>query len=261
LVHHLIHPLKTGLSSGVERYFEKLYIRQADFAITNSEFTTDEIATLGFNRENATVVYPGIDIITPRQYQPDNDILKLLCVGFLEERKGYHVLLEALKHIDNEFELDVAGDDKIDPEYTRLIRKQIDAFSLRDRVKLHGHIDEQTMEKLKSGADIFVSPTLHEGFGIAALEAAAYGLPVITSAAGAIPEIFTDGVDALLTKPGDSLSLRNAINTLINDKELRKKLAIAGPQTAFARRSWDEVGKDFVEAINTIFQKISSDIL
>jgi glycosyltransferase involved in cell wall biosynthesis len=258
LVHHLIHPLKAGISSSVEKYFETLYIRQADFAIANSEFTASEISALGFDRQRISIVYPGIGRITPRPSSPNNETLKLLSVGFLEERKGYHVLLEALKDIETDFELNIAGDDKINPEYTSLIKKKIDEYELSDKINILGHVNHELLNELKSEADVFVLPTLHEGFGIAALEAAAYGLPVITSAAGAIPEIFADGEDAVLVKPGDPAMLRTAINTLLINEGIRAKLASAGPQNRFAHRTWDNVGSDFVEAVDMIMSEMSS---
>ncbi|MCP4231650.1 MAG: glycosyltransferase family 4 protein [bacterium] len=258
VVHHLIHPLKSGLGAQIEKQFEKQYLHQADYAITNSEFTTGEVTKLGFDEDKISIVYPGINPIVPRSAIPDNDIPRLLSVGFLGERKGYHVLVKALAGVEGDFRYDIAGDTGVNPDYAESLRKLITDMDLTDRVNLRGYVDADELEALKEEADVFVMPTLHEGFGIAALEAAAYGLPVITSAAGAIPELFTDYKNALLVKPGDSLSLREAILRLIMEKELRVKLAEAGPQIPFARRSWDEVGEDFVAALNTIFGRFSN---
>jgi glycosyltransferase involved in cell wall biosynthesis len=183
----------------------------------------------------------------------------LLSVGFLEERKGYHILIEALAGIESDFRCDIAGDTGVDPAYTRSLRKRITDANLANRVNLLGYVNKDELSLLVEKADIFVMPTIHEGFGIAALEAAAYGLPVITSATGAIPEIFTESENALLVKPGDAVSLRCAVLELIEDRVLRVKLSEAGPHIPFAQRSWDMVGQDFIAALDTIFDRFSNE--
>jgi len=83
-----------------------------------------------------------------------------------------------------------------------------------------------------AAGDVFVLPSRLEAFGLAALEAAATGTPVVCSNAGGIPEVFEDGVNALLYSPGDVRQMANSMSRLIRDGNLRKTLGDNAVRTA-----------------------------
>ena len=86
------------------------------------------------------------------------------------------------------------------------------------------------MPALLSGAEIFVFPSVYEGFGMPPLEAMACGTPVITSSAASLPEVAGDA--AIMVDPYDSGAIKEGIKNLLNDEELRKELSAKGLERA-----------------------------
>src|SRR6185503_6037221 len=104
------------------------------------------------------------------------------------------------------------------------IQHQIDRLSLRKRVSLLGDLDRETLERQYARADVFVLPSYLEGYGMALAEAVAFGLPVVSTTAGAIPETVPANA-AMLVAPGDSRALAKALASLIDDPARRAALA------------------------------------
>jgi glycosyltransferase involved in cell wall biosynthesis len=75
-------------------------------------------------------------------------------------------------------------------------------------------------------------PSLSEGLPLALVEAMSFGLPVVVTSVGGVPEVVTDGVEALLVPPSDAGALANALRTLIDDAEQRRRLGDAGRSRA-----------------------------
>jgi glycosyltransferase involved in cell wall biosynthesis len=93
------------------------------------------------------------------------------------------------------------------------------------RVHLLGFRDD--VQDILAAGDLFVMPSLSEGLPLALVEAMSFGLPVVVSGVGGIPEVVTDGVDGLLVPPSDSTALAAALRTLLDDPALRRRLGTA----------------------------------
>jgi glycosyltransferase involved in cell wall biosynthesis len=101
-------------------------------------------------------------------------------------------------------------------------------------------------------ADIFVFPSLYEGFGLPPLEAMACGLPVVASNVCAIPEAVDNGLNGILVQPGSVRDLSEAICCLLGDLNLRKKIGDNAIKTVLERFDWNVNGIKIVE----VYQKI-----
>jgi len=112
------------------------------------------------------------------------------------------------------------------------LREQIARAGLEQRVRLVGFRDDLT--DLLACLDLVVHPARMEGLGVSLLQAASAGVPIVASRVGGIPEAVRDGENGLLVSPGDTLALREAIDRLITDPELRHTLG-AGGQALMAR--------------------------
>ena len=141
-------------------------------------------------------------------------------MGRLGKRKGVYDILEAAKRIKSDnIRFYLYGDGDIE-SFKRLILK----YNLENKVFLLGWASGKDKEQVFKCADIYILPSYNEGLPVSVLEAISYGLPVISTPVGGIPEIVQDKVNGFLIEPGDYYSLAEKIEILANDKELRYKM-------------------------------------
>jgi len=125
------------------------------------------------------------------------------------------------KHID--FQITFVGLVK-EKEYMDRLQEYIFTKGMSDNVRFTGFLAGQGLSEEYEKADIFVSPTLKEGFGLTVLEAMSYGLPVVASNVGAIPELIENRINGLLVEPEDPELLARAIRELIDGLDLTEKV-------------------------------------
>jgi glycosyltransferase involved in cell wall biosynthesis len=111
---------------------------------------------------------------------------------------------------------------------------------LKERVRFIGHVPHEDLPAMFNLADVFVYPSLYEGFGIPVLEALACGTPVVTSNLSSIPEITGDC--ALLVPPADQGALTAALRRLLNEPELHQELSRCGPARA-GQFTWERTAR------------------
>ncbi|MGB9735985.1 MAG: glycosyltransferase [bacterium] len=180
-----------------------------------------------------TVIYNGTEInkFKPRNIEQRQQIKEKLKVGdkivltftaHLRPAKGHQYLLEAISKIKNQYPnivLFLIGDGILMNELTT-ITKQLD---IENNVRFWGY--RADIPNFLSATDIYVHPSVEEGFGIAIIEAMAAGLPVIATNVGGIPEIITNGVNGILVPPENPQALADAIVELIEHPDRRKILS------------------------------------
>jgi glycosyltransferase involved in cell wall biosynthesis len=120
---------------------------------------------------------------------------------------------------------------------TRL-RARLRADALEDRVSLVGDVDAGTLASCYDGADLFVLATLHETYGMAVAEALAHGLPVVSTATGAISELVGDDA-GFIVPPGDVGALTIALAKVMSDAHLRARLAEGARRVRDRLPAWD----------------------
>jgi phosphatidylinositol alpha-1,6-mannosyltransferase len=134
-------------------------------------------------------------------------------------------LPEVMKAVPDVFYV-VVGEGDLQPRLEELAREN----AVRDRVIFAGAARLEQLKAYYSRADVYVMPSLQEGFGIVFLEAMAFGKPVIASEHGGAPEIVQDGVTGFLVKPGDLEALTAHLIQLLQDPALRARMGAAGRQ-------------------------------
>ena len=164
----------------------------------------------------------------------------VLSVGTIEPRKGLPVLVEALRSLPSDVVAVLAGAPGWGSE---ALDTAIETHAMRDRVVLTGAVDDGTRADLLAGAELLVYPSLDEGFGLPSLEAMDAGVPVVTTTAGALPEIVGDA--ALLAAPDDAEALASAILSGMDDAE-RQRLIDAGTERV-ERFRWPDRIAEFVQ--------------
>ena len=246
--------LETGLDQATAerlRWSERRALAAVQGVITTSPSTAAALDDFGVARDRVRVVAPGTDP-APRAEGSGRETLSLLCVATLTPRKGHALLFESLAALrDLPWRLICVGSTERDPECARVLAEQIRALGLDDRIRLAGELSDEALAELYHRADAFVLASHHEGYGMVLAEALAHGLPILATAAGAIPDTVPADA-ALLTPPGDRTALTTALRGLLEDAALRARLK-AGALLARTRLvSWDAAATAFAAALTEL---------
>ncbi|MGJ7543655.1 glycosyltransferase family 4 protein [Variovorax sp. LT1R16] len=255
LVHHPL-ALESGLSEPQKAQLfdsERRALASARQVIVTSASTARALAPYGVAPARIDVVEPGTD---PASSAPGGgagpEALSLLCVATVTPRKGHVLLLEALAGLrDRRWHLHCAGSQTRDADEGRRAVAAADRLGLAERVTWHGEVDAGPLAALYAQADLFVLPSWHEGYGMALAEALARGLPVVSTAAGAIVD--TVPADAgILVPPGDVEALREALRRVMDAPSARRALAAGARAAAIRLPRWADAGQRFAAALQAI---------
>lgn len=148
----------------------------------------------------------------------------LLYLGQIYKAKGIYDILELINSHHSEYVdrlvLDIGGG-MYDVE---LLKQIIRDERMDDVVHFHGWVSGGKKQELLTLADAFILPSYSEGVPISILEAESYGLPVISTPVGGIPEILADGKNGFLITPGDKCAMKSAVDALMNSPGLRREM-------------------------------------
>ncbi|MEN6290582.1 MAG: glycosyltransferase family 4 protein, partial [Methanobacterium sp.] len=131
-------------------------------------------------------------------------------------------------------------------------------LKLERNVEILKNVSDKGLLTLYNSSDIFVLPSVvdsqgnTEGLGVVLLEAMACGIPVIGSDIGGIPDIIQDGVTGLLAPEKDVNGLSRSITTLIEDEDLRERIAFRGYDKVREKFSWEKVAENYLSIYNDI---------
>ena len=177
-----------------------------------------------------------------------NDVVKFGYLGRLEPAKGVEALLSAFcDREDDGWELMIAGVGSA--EFDSQLRRRAKSARRPQRIRLMGWVDAADF---LSRIDVLVAPSLwHEPLARAVIEAQAHGRAVIASRRGGLTEMIEDGIDGFLIEPDEPVSLRKAIERLIRDRQLVRRMGDAA--LARARRyEPDEVARQYAAAYEEV---------
>jgi len=156
--------------------------------------------------------------------------LKILYVGQLSERKGIHILIEAIANLLEKPDVALVGGDWDANGYPLAMKKMIDDNNLNDAIKLVNHRND--IPSIMKESDILVLPSLAEARPRIILEAMFLGKCVIASSVGGIPDMICDGETGLLVQPNDPLMLSKTLQKLQNNKATVQMLGAAAAEFA-----------------------------
>ncbi len=244
LVHHPL-ALESGLSaerSAALKDSERKALARASHVIATSPATKRIlISDYGLSDEIVTVAEPGTD--PAHRATGTGTPMQLLAVGTITPRKAYDVLVRALVPLKGgDWRLTIAGDEKRVPEATAELRRLIAAEGLEEQITLAGVVVPATLDRFYESTDIFVLPSLFEGYGMVLGEAMARGLPIVCTTGGAAAETVPDEA-AIKVPPGDAEALSRAIANLIADRKLRSRLADASWDAGRKLPTWNETAR------------------
>lgn len=252
MVHDLI-PLRFSDRFSPLTYYFRYYIpqvlQQAEHIVCNSIATANDI--VDFYHISAQKITPILLAYDSQNFrQLDITSLKeqppyLLYLGRHNAYKNLQRLLDAFALIScRDCQLWLAGPP--DKRYTPTLKIKVTELGLNDRVKFLDYVPYQQLPILLNQAIALVFPSLWEGFGLPVLEAMACGTPVITSNLSSLPEVAAQA--AILIDPYNVAEMTSAMQTIIEDSQLRSHLSHLGLQRA-SQFSWQKTGRATVEII------------
>ena len=205
LIAHHLPSLEPDLDSGHPALeVERAALPRFDGFLTTSPFTADWLAARGQARERILTVEPAVARVPdpPGDAAADHTALRGLLVGNLIARKSVRELLRTLAaelRDGDRLSLEIVGRADVDPDYAAACaRLQHEHPALRARVTLAGPLPHPRMHEAYRRANLFISASRMETFGMALQEARAHGLPILALDAGHARHHFTDGDDGVL---------------------------------------------------------------
>lgn len=255
LVHHPLAD-ETGLSEADRHWFlgsERRALAFVAGVVTTSRYTAARLADYDVPETLVRVAEPGVSLLAGavedvRAPRADREP-RLLCVAHLSPRKAQHQLVAALSELKAlPWTCTLAGSDSRNAGYAAQLRKQIVEAGLSDRIELTGELDEAGLTDVYRQADVFVLPSLYEGYGMVIDEALAAGLPIISSDGGALANTASRPGVAHYSA-GDVQALIARIEQwLTNPEELAHARKLAARESRHVR-SWQATAGDVLRAI------------
>jgi len=241
LVHHPLAD-ETGLSAEARAALdasERRALASVRHVVVTSARTAAALDRFGVAPSSITVIEPGTDP-APQARGSTSGVVELLCVATVVPRKGHDVLVRALAPIaDAPWRLTCVGGLDRDDAWMADLTAQISASGLAPRIVFAGELDREPLDARYDAADVFVLPTWYEGYGMAVAEALARGLPVVSTATGAIADLVGESA-GILVPPGDDAALSRALRAIVSDSALRARLAEGARRTRTRLPSWDD---------------------
>lgn len=228
-------------------------LKKADRIITISEYSkSDIIRHVEYPEDQISIAPPAVDH-SSYYVNRNREIVKrfgikdtekvILYVGSEQPRKNVPFLLEALSQLKKklpEIKLLKIGTPQV-PGVREKLLKLIETLGLQQEVIFAGYVSESDLTKYYNAANLFVFPTLYEGFGLPPLESMACGTPVISSNVTSLPEVVGDS--AITIDPYDVDAFAEAMYDLLTDEKLRENMINKGLKRA-QLFSWEKSAEE-----------------
>jgi len=244
------------------RIMAELRYRPFSKVVAISEAIAEVLRQHDINEDKIVVIRSAVDADTfagqpdctkfRREFGIDEGVFTIAAAGQLIPRKGHRFLLQAVSELlltHPRFRLVVFGEGFLNNQ----LRAQAARLGLGDIVQFAGYRDD--LDSFIGCFDLFVHPASAEGLGVAALKAASAGVPVVGCEAGGMNESVRHGETGLLVPPEDADALHDAIATLIDDDEMRTRMAAAGRERMQNEFSIDTMADKHVELYEEMLQE------
>lgn len=229
---------RTALSGAVIARTAHEYA-EADVIIVNSQFALRTFVERGVPAEKIIAVPYAVDETQAVERRPHDGRPRILFVGGCSLRKGVPYLLEAWRSLRSRAELRLVGAPN---------RRMLQRLGAGSGVVAVGHKTGAALAEEYASADIFVLPSVEDGYGLVTIEAMQAGLPVIVSDHAGSSELVRDGVDGFVVPARDSGALRDRIQRLIDEPRLRRSMGESARERA-ASRTWDDYGRERMDLV------------
>jgi glycogen(starch) synthase len=255
-VEHIGWPERGGDFHRLGTLMEGVSIQRADALMACSAAIADFTArAYGVPREAIDVVHCGVDAEAFRPPDVAGRVARrptVLFVGNIASNKGVQTVVDAVLRLRPKYPdilVQILGEG--DGELLRECQSRAREEGAGANVEFHGFVDRARLPHFYRAADVFCAPSQYEAFGIVYIEAMACGCPVVASTAGGTPEAVLDRQTGLLVPPGDLDAVVAALDRLLSDAPLRRRMGDAG-----RRRVEDYFAMDkYIGRVLAVYQK------
>lgn len=251
-----------GIKGAVKRWLMKFGYQHADGFVASCHFIKERAIELGID--------PAVIDVIPTVCNPRNLSgagLKqrrgytIISVGTVVERKGFHLLIDAVNALKRELPqitLHIVG---VGP-FMPVVKERIQKYGLEDRVTLHGNLYEEDLARLLAESDLFVLANLMlddgntEGGSLVVCDASGHGLPVIGGTGGGLATTIADGVTGFIVNSRNIAELADKIKYLLTNPDLARKMGEAGKEKVKRDHDPRKAGQLFDESIVRLIHKL-----
>ncbi len=233
-------------------FFKMLFARASIIQVISSylgQFAKDMGATCPIE-----LIPNGVDVdhfskeVKVFPFQKAKGDIYLITTSRLTKKNAVDDIIKSLTHLPVNIKLIILGIGELEKELKLLTKK----LQLENRVSFLGFIPNNELPAYLHQSDIFVRPSLSEGFGISFVEAMAAGLPVITTPVGGIVDFLVEGKTGLFCEVKNPKSIADQVELLINDEKLYRRIIINAYTMVKEKYTWDIVSKEMKEKIFSI---------
>lgn len=222
-------------------------LQLADKIYVASSFTKKTLEMYPGKLADIEVIPYGFPPVNTKKKYDDisNRKIRVLFVGGLSQRKGLSYFFEAIKGLEDKIEATVVGRGNL--EACPALKEAL------SKVNYIPSLPHDEILKLMANQDLFIFPSLFEGFGLVITEAMSQGTPVITTDRTCGPDIMNNGIDGWVVKAGETRPIRELLLTFISNPAILIKVGQAAMRTAF-QRPWSVYEKELAESVNNFFE-------
>lgn len=231
---------------------QKQLLRMANIIVVPSHWELEILSKLyPFCASKTVLISHGV---TKRKLIRRGSSNSLLFIGRLDPIKGIGHLLEAIAiliHAGYRFRLDLVG--KGSQQYVSLLKTKVKKLGITSHVRWMGYRSQVEIQRMYSSYGAVIMPSLHESFGLVALEALASGIPLVSTRAGGLAEFVSSNVAETIPR-ANGMAIAKAIIAMRGNQQLTNKRVIAGRKLA-AKYQWSNVAEQYLELCKKLVQK------
>jgi glycosyltransferase involved in cell wall biosynthesis len=232
-----------ALSAARQRWVVAMLLGCKRLIVLSQEWKRYYLSISHLPDERVVVIPNPVEVPARLPVRAHRDNTTALFLGRMDHNKGAFRLLQSLHCLPDSIlkkaHVVLAGDGDVEG-----VRREVSALGLEQQVTVLDWVNAEQRNALLADADVFVLPSLNEGLPMSVLEAMSWGIPVVTSPVGGIPEVVQDGFNGFLVPPEDIPALANALRRLIEDESLRLQMganARASVEHLDIRRYWEKL--------------------
>lgn len=247
--HHFLHKELNGVKGKIYKIFEWKFLDQMDKIVVPSPYIYD-LLLKRYNKEKLIFLKIPFDKSASRESKPIKGNLSF--AGTIEQRKGLKYLLESLnilKQRGKNYPLKIMGK-IVNEHYYEELKEFINKHGLD--VTFTGFLSKEEKDNIMAETDVFVFPSLLEGYGMVLVEAQVYGLPIVSFDNSAMPYNVKNDKNGYAISTGDINAFADAIEKIVEDRELRNRLSAGALENLKLQNTFESFENSIVMEFNNL---------